>query len=229
MDTEALEMTFVAVLFTPIYDNLPPTFYNGRWVDKLYRGIRRNFDGNFRFVLLHDSTPFEVTEPIETMELLENLGFANLLEALRPEVASGPRFVMGLDTVIGGDITEIVRTPCDVGLIRDPHGPKRICNGVGLFSDAASAELWNELQANKKMWLERMKCRGGYTEMRFLRDFASADCALLDVLYPGNISSWRVHCRGGRRMPRDPRIVYFHGKTKPHRSRNHPWIKKHWV
>ena len=56
------------------------------------------------------------------------------MEAFRPALGKGRRFILGLDTLITGNIDELLNWRGECGLLTDPYETHTICNGIGLFS-----------------------------------------------------------------------------------------------
>ena len=59
-------LTFVTTLFDGKKLGIPHStgIYDGSWVDKLYRGIQRNYDGEFELVCLVDKKYDDIKEPV---------------------------------------------------------------------------------------------------------------------------------------------------------------------
>ena len=49
----------------------------------------------------------------------------------------------------------------------------------------------------------------------------------IDDIWPGAVVSYKGSVEG--RELRDERIVYFHGRSKPHELQHLPWIREHWA
>ena len=229
-------ITFVCVLFRP--PNYLPEWsavYDASWVDKLYRSIERNYHNPFRFVCMNDGR-YEFDEHVISIPLLSSDGWGNILESFRPDVAHGRIFQLGLDTIITGDITQIVDTDAICGLHRNPSKNVRsdvIGNGIGVFDRDYATRLWDIYQSDTKHWQKTALLKGNFSEMVFLRLNTKGDVTLLDDLYPNQIISYKAHLRRQksqkrrRELRKSARIVYFHGRPKP--PDVEPWLLQHWV
>lgn len=126
-------MIFACVLFKA--NDLVPhygKYYNREYVEKLYRGVARNFPHPFRFVCLTDSV-YCFREPIEPIPLQDpHHDWQSLMEMFKLE---GRVLAMGLDTIITGDLTEIMSYDGPLALCRDPYDSGIPCNGVMLFNN----------------------------------------------------------------------------------------------
>lgn len=113
--------------------------------------------------------------------------------------------LMGLDTVITGNLDDIFSYTGDLAVPRDPYNPMQPCNGVVLCPSRPD-----------------IAAQGG-VDMRVLDHFHRD---WLDDLFPGLVKSYKVHV-----VPtglQDARIVYFHGEPKQH-ILNDAWIKENWT
>lgn len=176
--------------------------YTPEWVDKLYRGISRNYHEPFRFVCLTDRE-YEFEERVEQ----ERLWTTNWPTAsIQAYGINAERIAfMGLDTIITGNLTEIFGYGGPLAVPRDPYNPGSPCNGVVLCPPRPDIV---ETPSDSDM-----------------RVFDGFEKDYLDDIFPGLIKSYKVHV-----LPHgmgDARIVYFHGEPKPH-VLDDPWIKENW-
>jgi hypothetical protein len=114
-------------------------------------------------------------------------------------------FIMGLDTIIVGNLDDILGYEGPLAVPRDPYHPQWPCNGVVL------GPMRDDIAAVDG------------TDMVALREFKYD---WLDDLFPGQILSYKVHVRG-HALPPVARIVYFHGEPKPNEV-DEAWVKEHW-
>lgn len=224
-----MKISFVCFLFES-RPGLPEwtQVYSPEWVDKLYRGVDRNTSGEIDFVCLTDKE-YEFKEPVRGEILWKpNEGFGCLAEAWRPGlVEEGTRIVvLGLDTIIVGDIEEIITTDLSsgIGLLRDPYAPDQIGNMVGIYDHGVSGALW-------KRWQQTQ----GLNDQNFLRrNVGIPGSTLLNDRFPGQILSYKVDMRSPQFGSREGekqnvRIVYFHGRPKPNEVVDGcPWLAENW-
>lgn len=186
--------------------------YDETWVEKLYRGFARNLTRPFRFVCFTERER-TFSEPIGQERFsMPHPSYAAGIEIYRIE---GPMIIVGLDTVIVGNIDHLADW-CEasdvLGLPRDPYRPAIACNGVAL------------VPPGKTHIAEQ---RTGEVDMVWLRRYPHA---FIDDLWPGQVLSYKVHMRdrGLTEPPADARIVYFHGKPKQPDLADADWIGEHW-
>jgi len=176
--------------------------YTPEWVDKLYRGVLRHYKKDFRFVCLTDKR-YKFEERIEQ----EDLWTTNWLTACQQlyGVVADRLVILGLDTIITGNLTNIFHYKGTLAVPRDPYDLERPCNGVVLCPTRAD-----------------IAHSPGQNDMRVLDKYPKQ---WLDDLFPGLIKSYKAHVlKDGLG---DARIVYFHGEPKPHVLDDH-WVKDNW-
>lgn len=180
--------------------------YDETWADKLYRGVQRNLSMPFRFVCFVDQRRY-FRENIEQMPLrFPQFDYSCFSEPYR---LGKPMILMGLDTVITGDIhrlAEYCLTSDTMALPRDPNHPEIACNGVALVPEGHQDIAENP----------------GENDMKWVRRFPHV---FIDDVFPGEVVSYKGHVKkhglGGAR------IVYFHGHEKPNEIEDE-WVKEHW-
>lgn len=178
--------------------------YDEDWARKLYRGFERNLTVPWRFVLFTDR--FRKGIPGEQERLLKPPGYGSMIEPFRLD---GPLLIVGLDTVITGNLDQLAdyaHTAKKVALPKAIYRPNTVCNGVAVVPPGSRHiyDAWN-----------------GENDMQFLRTWhARGEVDVLDDIFPGLAVSYR-------HRQDDARIVFFHGNSKPHLM-DDDWIKEHW-
>lgn len=219
-------ITFATCFFQPENVRRYSRCYDSSWVDRLARGIRRNYANEHRIVCLHDGS-CEPTEPVELVELIHANGYGNFIETWRSDIADGPVAVFGLDTVFTGDITKIIDSSPEVGVNLDPQAGK-LCMGCAVFSRETADMLWKTFDSDRPYWTEKATLDGILRETRYLRALQAMgriSPKFMNMEFPGQILSYRQIRRGADRS--DCRIAWFQRSPKPHNC-NDPWILKHW-
>jgi len=182
--------------------------YDEEWVHRLYRGFKRNLTIPFRFVCFTDRP--RIFEPgIEQDAILaKEPGYGACIEPYR---LNEPMILVGLDTVIVGNIDHLAEYCLNektLALPRDPNRPEIACNGVAL------------VPAGHKHIAEMHQ---GQNDMEWVRRFPHV---FIDDLFPGEVKSFKRHVKD--KGLDAVRICYFHGDEKPHQlPANHP-ILRYW-
>lgn len=184
--------------------------YDNSWVEKLYRGFKRNLTREFRFVCFTDRHR-EFKEPIEQERLLaKSPDYGCLIEPFKLDVAT---IICGLDTVIVGNLdhfADYCLNETKIALPRNPYKPEESINAVALVPKGHRHifEQWR-----------------GENDMQWLRKFPWQP---IDDYWPGEV----VSLKAGK--VRDvgignARIIYFHGEPKPPSLMHLDWVRRYWV
>lgn len=214
-------LTFVVVLFDGEVARELPNFSGGRytstWADRLYRGIRRNFAKDFRFLCLVDRPDHVFAENVEARLLRDpEEGWMCINEVFRPDLGIERGVFMGLDTVIVGDLCDIAAIDVPLALPRDPFAVREPCNALVSFNAETASVLWNAWDSDRARWRKECRLFNRPSEMQFMRRMAhTLDFYYLDDLVPDQLASYKVHVRSKVKSLERARVVYFHGWPKP--------------
>lgn len=184
--------------------------FDETWVMKLYDGVARNLTVPYQFVLFTDRRR-DLGDRDVLQILIDGIsaGYHSFIEPFRLD---DPMILMGLDTVVAGNIdhlAEFCRTSDIMALPLDPYRPTRVCNGVALVPAGQRAVYAGWSYENDMEWLNGQRYK------------------VIDRLFPGHVVSFKA-CAKTYGL-RDARIVYFHGWEKPHEAESGAeWISRHW-
>ncbi len=183
--------------------------YDETWVEKLYRGVKRNLTLPFRFVVFTD-TDRAFCDGIEQEKLSADVpDYGSFTEPYR---LNEPMILVGLDTIVTGSLDHManycLRKDVKIALPRDPYSRERACNGVALVP-AGQRNVFDD-------W-------NGENDMDWIR---TRPHSFIDDLFPGQVQSYTGFVRGNGLS--GARICYFHGMPKPHELADVPWIAQHW-
>lgn len=188
--------------------------YDESWVEKLYRAFRRNLRHPFRFVLFTDRKR-EFDEPIEQQILaMKAPDYGCLIE---PFKLNEPTIICGLDTIVVRNLDHFAEYCLTQDRIALPQHPTKkdygFINPVA-FVPRGHRGVFDEWHGENDMeWLRK---REGVVDA--------------SVLWPGQLLSLKLHeVSKGTSLPPDARIIYFHGRDKPHELTDVPWVKKNWI
>lgn len=212
----------------------PDPGWGPKYIAALERAVARNLSVPYRFICFADQ-PEKVPAGIEARKLDAPSwkGCLPKLYVYAPEARLDGRVLLfDLDNVITGSLDDMggyrgeiaVRAwfrGYDSGIDRsDP----RIRDGDMIAFEAgndASRAIWERFSADP---VKAEEWTGG-RERFFIRDTVTPD--LWQDLLPGQILSWKNHCRDGS-LPSDARIVSFHGRPRPHEMLHVPWVRENW-
>lgn len=189
--------------------------YDESWVEKLYRGFRRNLTKPFRFVCFTDRERGFAHDEIEQERLATaDPHYGCLIEPFR---LNEPTIICGLDMVIVLNIDHFAaycETAETVALPGHPTNKKKFgfINPV-VFAPKGFRWLYDEWR--------------GENDMKYLQDRGFTDT---NDLWPGQLLSLKLNAvPHGTHPPAGARIIYMHGRSKPHELSHVGWIRDHWV
>lgn len=182
-------------------------------VEKLYRGFARHLSVPFRFVCFTERNRV-FCEDIAQERLSEVMpGYGAMIEPFR---LNEPTILCGLDTIVVGNCDHLAAYCIGASVPavpRDPFFPEKTCNGVALVP-AGQERVWREFPGGNDMDWTRQQAQ-------------QQSWALIDDLFPGQVVSFKGEI-AKHGLSDETRIVYFHGKAKPHELPHVGWIARHW-
>jgi hypothetical protein len=185
------------------------SMYDESWVEKLYRGFKRHCTLPFEFIVWTDRER-TFSEPVTQMRITsKNPTYADCIEPYR---LGRPMILVGLDTIVTGNIDHLARYCLESPMLavpRDPFFPETVCNGVALVPGGCE---W--------VWEQHR----GENDMDWIRQLGKKQ--VIDDLFPGHVVSYKGHVMF--EGVGDARIVYFHGEQKPHQLRE-DWVDREWL
>ena len=230
------DITVVTALFDGRMTGIPHTVvvYDPTWVDKLYRGIARNYKGMFELICLTDQR-YRFKEPIKQIRFersVDQYGWMSLIEMYRPDLTTGKRFTIGLDTIITGPLNNIFNYNDKIALCTDPFIPQTVCNAVTMCNSSFCEEYWNMWKENEYELIKESKLEIGTisvpSEMSMLRKYYGKS-PRLDEIFPGSILSYKQHIMDKpHHVLANSSIVYFHGVPKPHKLVGQGGVRECW-
>lgn len=184
------------------------SMYDESWVERLYWGFERNLTREFEFICYVDR-PREFTVPVTQVRL----------SAIRPDYGhciepyklGRPMILVGLDTIVTGNIDHLADYCTEGGRFacpRDPYYPHQVCNGVALVPAGMERIGFEWRGDNDMVWVRKY------------------DPAVIDDLWPGQVVSYKGHVK--QHGLGDARMVYFHGQEKAHQLTLLDWVRQHW-
>lgn len=185
--------------------------FDETWVEKLYRGFKRNLTIPFRFVVFTDRKR-SFCDGIDQQRLATNPPDYGCM--IEPFKLNEPTIICGLDTIILRNIDHMADY-CLMGkAIAAPIHPSKPQDGVInaiVFAPAGHRRVFDDWH--------------GENDMVWLRKFAPV---LTDDLWPREILSLKLH-DVRRKGTQGASIIYFHGQPKCHQMGDTAWVKQNWV
>lgn len=131
------------------------------------------------------------------------------MELFRPDI-EGRLFYLDLDTVICGDIRHMLEVT-ELTVLRHRYRwgeDKRVGSGVMMLPQDCRPAIWEK-------WLRTQDTNRPRGDQEFMENVWTSHQKWQD-LFPGQVLSIKEDCKG--RTPEAARIVYYHGKPKPHEN-----------
>jgi hypothetical protein len=203
--------------------------------------ITRHYHAPFRFVCVTDQP--EKLPGIETVKLWDdfaglksNIGgsYPSCYRRLKLFAADagetfGPRMVsIDLDMVITGDITPLFDRPEDFAIWGESDFRTQSYNGsLWMIRAGTRTKVWDQFTNDSPQIASRAGSKGSDQGwMNYILGPHEATWSRKDGVY-----SFRKHIsKDGYRLPKDARVVAFHGKTDPwdYRAQQIPWVRQHY-
>lgn len=139
------------------------------------------------------------------------------MELFRPGFA-GDILYFDLDTIITGDLSDIASVGCFT-MLSDFYHLERLASGMMYLPEGGRQQIWDEWIKNPE---EVMSHHRGWGDGGFLNDLVPGAARWQDVL-PNQVVSYKAHVRpstrssesGNGEIPKDARVVCFHGQPRP--------------
>lgn len=214
------------------------TKYSTEYVNKLYAGVKRNTTLPFTFhCFTEDATGIHEDVVIHPLKFTGIDGWWNKLYLFSNEIdLDGRVLFIDLDTLITGNIDDIMRIDTGFVMIKDFFWPRQNWHGSGLmsFETKQNPEIWNTFIANPQAAVQSLHPHG---DQRWIVKFVDK-VTLWQDLVPNQVVSYKIHCANG--LPKDARIVCYHGAPSIPQSINTatrpqgidlqpaPWVADYW-
>lgn len=191
--------------------------YTARWVRALQRQAARWLpDATFRVLTDAPSEIPDVAIPLRH----DWRGVWSLVEWWRPGLFPGRVIAVGLDTLIIGDASPLMACPAMIAGIDDFYHPELLASGVMVWQRDAGHLLYDIFAADPD------GVRRRFPRMDPWMRTVIPGAARLQALYPGLITSYKVHAKAG--PPSGAAIVCGHGQPKFDAPRA-GWAYRHWM
>jgi hypothetical protein len=135
-------------------------------------------------------------------------------------------FFFDLDTVITGNIDELLNYRGDFAILRDfyrdgkwKNRPAGYGSAIMSWKPEAKREWWDKF-VEAKYPTDRLGDQG------LMEQYAGPHADTWQDMFPNQIFSYKVHCKN--ELPTDARIVCFHGNPPPHKV-NNKWMSQNWI
>ena len=205
------------------------TKYSSDYVNKLFRGIKRNTSKEFIFTCFTDNRDGIQPEiQCEELPLKRNDWFAKIgLYNKELYNENDQIFYFDLDTVITGNLDEIFEYSGNFIILRDFYRRTGYGSGLMAWRPDAVHHMFTNYRGQKCPHGDQGWCE---------QQYKGAD--IWQEKYPEKVISYKVHIKNkGRNRPgwtqhsgalNTASIVCFHGRPLPHQVTNEDWMQENW-
>lgn len=222
--------------------------FGPEYVNRLYAGFKRHTTVHFDFHCFTENAT-NIVDGVIIHPLPHNnlTGWWNKLYLFSEEIKlSGRLFFVDLDTLITGNVDQIISYDKEFVVLRDffkaVKDAKATNVGSGLMSFDAHkhSRVWADFIKNPARVIASVKPHGDQAWIQ--RQVAEKDRTYWQDLFPNQVVSFKVHCRNG--LPENARIVCYHGVpsipdsickttetydgTTTRTFNPAPWVGDHW-
>lgn len=147
-------------------------------------------------------------------------GWWSKLELFRPGLFDGPVLYLDLDTLVTGDLTDLLAYRGDFAMLSGFYRPNLAESGVMAWTPGPHTDaIWEAFMRNPEHAMKTVKRDGLFISRH-------VECERLQELFPDQIVSLKVHAR--RACPPNARLVCCHGRPKLHEPAA-GWAHERWT
>lgn len=208
--------------------------YNARYVNNLFNNIVRQVRAPFTFSVLTDKLDVGLHPAIRILPLRHPwTGWWSKIEMFAPGLwADGRVWYFDLDTILVGNITEMVTDPSlgdDFYALRDFGFKDRLASGVMTWKvgDPAVSEIYNQFALKPEAIMSSCCTLGDQCWV----GIANTSRNFLQDKYPGKFVSFKIHCPDGKCIQQGASVVAFHGLPRPLdaiKNSQYAWVQRYW-
>lgn len=198
--------------------------YDASWVEKLQRGVYRNLTLPHRFVCFSDCDV-----PCERIELLPgDYGFWSKMQLFRPDVLTGPTLFLDLDTVVCGNLDEIVERIQDQKFVMWIEADKNIHSSAFMYWQDDHSHLWDLYKSKPlRYWEELYSTPPLYGDQAIVSE--NTDHTVLTDHCPKEWFHISSHKDARYDLSAVKLLMFRKVSQKPSTMGYNPLVQRHWV
>jgi|SRR6056300_45242 len=195
--------------------------YTTEWVDKLYRGVKRNLDTKFNFYCLTNVETKYDDIPLTS----ESDGFWNKIELFKKDLFQGPTLYLDLDVVICNNITNLVYNMRRHKFLMTKEPYKQISNSSIMFWIGDYSYLYNNYIADQKNICAEYSRVPRYGDQAYIAENVNHN--FVEEIDPTAIN-WKHH--EVKTEINNPKFLIFTSKhQKPSNNKDLKIVRKNWI
>jgi hypothetical protein len=198
--------------------------YDASWVEKLQNSVARNLTIPHKFICLSDCEVNCERIPLDIV----GEGFWSKMQLFKPNLFKGPVFYLDLDTVICGNIDEIIKSVMNEKFVMWLETDKQVHSSAMMWWQGDFSYLW-DLYCSKspEYWKSLYGAMPLYGDQALISE--NTEHTLFNSFTP---KEWFhvVRKHDDRLDLSKVKILHFRkAHTKPSVLTNHQLVKQHWV
>jgi hypothetical protein len=200
-------------------DNPRGEDYNVEWINKLYRGVKRNLSTPFNFVCLSNvDTPYD-TIPLVT----ESDIYWNKIELFRPGLFDGPTLYLDLDVVICKSLDAVNSLPNKFLMCQEPY--RDITNSSIMYWRGDCSHLFDYYVENQAAIVEEYKNPGlRFSDQSYIMEHVEYE--FIENYIP-DLVSWKHHKVKAYEPGKS--IIVFTSRSKPYNNLDLAEVRDNWI
>ena len=194
--------------------------YDATWVEKLKNSVARNLTIEHTFCCLSD-----VPVPCKQIPLVgSGAGFWAKLELFRPGLFKDPVLYIDLDTVICGNLDDMVNKIKDQQFVMLKETDKNVVSSAVMWWQGDHSYLWDcYSNTSINVLKEQYSKMPRYGDQAFIEDYTKH--TLLQQHIPEEWIGWSSQ----KEISTDTKILIFRKICqKPSTMLDHPLVQQHW-
>ena len=200
--------------------------YDHRYVNALAKSIKANITIDHELVCLTDDAT-GISNNVDRIIPLTNdyPTWWSKIELFKPnQFTTKHVFYMDLDTLVVGNIDDIMSYDGDFTGLRDFYSMHSLGSGIMAWNPSLTNNIYTEFVKKSRSII--VNYREG--DQRWI-DEHKPSLEWIQDIYPNKIVSFKKHCMKNNEInvPDSARIICFHGNPRPHTIK-HDAITKHW-
>ena len=159
------------------------------------------------------------------------------IELFRPDIKDDLLY-LDLDTVITGDITDLLENPPKkFTMLRDFYHPQYFASSIMWIPNKSKGKIWKAFWSDPDGWISSCVTTDCWGDQGFISKVMGENTQTFNDLYPEWFKSYKAdiaklgenvyasprYSKGNGKLPAGCRVVVFHGKPRP-RTVSEPWI-----
>lgn len=198
--------------------------YDHKYVNNLVDGIKSNLSIPHRIVCLTDN-PSGLSSDIDDVVKFKHdwPKWWGKVELFRPDLFKDEQvFYFDLDTFVVDSLDELVFYDGEFCALRDFYHLSTMGSGFMSWHGPRTQRIYDEFKQNPNHYMQKFQSGG---DQDFISYYKPSIEYIQDA-FPNEVVSYKVHCKDKDMLPKNAKVVCFHGNPRPHEAKGN--IGKYW-